>query len=104
MTPSGAWRPSIVVTWRPSTCAARVTAQYPFAIDMDGAGAALAVVTPLLGAGKIGVFAKCVEQGHPCIELEVMMFAIDFKGQCSSDSHRASFKLSEDKTRPLYGQ
>ena len=50
------------------------------AVDVDGAGSALAVVAALLGAGEVEVFAQAVEQGGAGVEAEVVDLAVDVEG------------------------
>ncbi len=47
------------------------------AADMDGAGAALAVVATLLGAGEMQDFAQAIEQGHARIDRNFALLAVD---------------------------
>ena len=49
----------------------------PPPFDDDGAGAALAVVAALLGAGQAQVFAQRVEQGGARVEFKGVLGAID---------------------------
>ena len=46
-------------------------------VDMDRAGAALALVAALLGPGEADVLAQRVEQGRPHVEREVVVLPID---------------------------
>ena len=49
----------------------------PPPVDQHGAGAALAVIAALLGAGQIEMVAQRVEQGRPRRELELRLDAVD---------------------------
>ncbi len=51
------------------------------AVDVDGAGSALAVVAALLGAGQVEVLAQAVEQGGARIHIEGVGLAVDSKGE-----------------------
>jgi hypothetical protein len=50
------------------------------AVDMDGAGSALAMVAALLCAGEIEVLAEAVEEGGAGVDLEAMVFPVDAEG------------------------
>ena len=79
--PSAAARPSIVVTGRP--CAAdrqRQAGEDAPAVDEDGAGAALAVVAALLGAGQAEMLAQRVEQRRADVERQAVLLAVDPQG------------------------
>ena len=47
------------------------------AVDVYGAGAALAVVATLLCAGHVEVFAQAVEQRGARVDVQVVLFAVD---------------------------
>jgi hypothetical protein len=47
------------------------------AVDVDGAGSALAVVAALLGTGEIEVLTKAVEESGAGIDLETMVLTVD---------------------------
>ena len=46
--------------------------EHPLAIDVDRAGAALALVAALLGSGQEGVFAQGIEQGGARVQAQVV--------------------------------
>ena len=50
------------------------------AVDQHGAGAALALVAPFLGAGQMQMLAQRVEQGRPRVEVEFADGAVDREG------------------------
>nr|GEU28231.1 hypothetical protein [Tanacetum cinerariifolium] len=50
------------------------------AVKHDGAGAALAVIAPLLGARQLQVFAQHVEQGGAGIHFQLVALAVDGEG------------------------
>lgn len=52
---------------------------YSSAIHMDGARAALAMVTTFLGAEELKIFAKRIEQCHPRLQPYPVLGAIDFQ-------------------------
>ena len=47
------------------------------AIDQHGAGAALAAVAALLGAGQVQHFAQRIEQGDARLDIELVLGAVD---------------------------
>ena len=49
------------------------------AVDQDGAGAALAVVAALLGAGQAQVLAQGVEQRDARLQLQLVLLAVDLQ-------------------------
>jgi hypothetical protein len=49
------------------------------AIDMDGAGAALALVASLLRAGEAQMLAQRIEERDARLDFDFMSLAIDFK-------------------------
>src|SRR5690606_6386756 len=51
------------------------------AIDQDGAGAALAVVAALLGAGKVEMIAKGVEKAGARIKIERAVLSVHGEGK-----------------------
>src|SRR5271168_5225865 len=51
----------------------------PAAVDVDGAGSALAVVAAFLGSGQIEVLPKTVEERGAGIDLEMMFLTVDAK-------------------------
>ena len=51
------------------------------AVEEHGAGAALAVVAALFGAGEVEVLAQGVEQGGAGVERELVRFAVDLEGE-----------------------
>ena len=57
---------------------------------MHRAGAALAVVAALLGAGQVQVLAQRVEQGGARVELERAGLAVDVRARPSSAARRAA--------------
>ena len=68
----------MVVTSRPSADGGqRQAGQHAPAVDQHGAGAALAVVAALLGAGQAEVLAQRVEQRGADIERNAMLAAVD---------------------------
>ena len=71
-------RPSIVVTCAPSFMTARVRHELMRrAVDQHRAGAALALIAALLGAGQIEMLAQHVEQASSRARLEIALDAID---------------------------
>src|SRR3954454_25033795 len=58
------------------------------AVDQDGAGSTLAVVTPLFRASHAQVVTQEVEQCYPGIDLQLMRLAVDC--QAASDRMRNS--------------
>src|SRR3978361_245043 len=52
----------------------------PSPVDDDGAGAALAVIAALLRTSKMQMFAQCIEQRGPRVQLQFMRLAVDAKG------------------------
>ncbi len=57
------------------------------AIDVDCTGAALAVVTALLGAGEVEAFAEKVEKRYAGFQsCEIVLFAVDEDRSCGSGS------------------
>ena len=83
----GGDRPSIVVTSRPSAWTARRQAGHDApAVEMHRAGAALAVVAALLGAGQRELLAQHVEQRGARIEREHVRRAV--YGQSNRDCAR----------------
>ena len=53
--------------------------QHRLAVDMDGAGAALLVIAPFLGAREAKLFAQRIQQGGPVVERHPMRAAIDLQ-------------------------
>ena len=49
------------------------------AVDVDGAGAALAMVTAFLSAEHLEVIAESIEQGDSRLEFETMFLAVDLQ-------------------------
>jgi hypothetical protein len=50
---------------------------HPPAIEVDGAGAALAEIAALLGAGEAEPLAQGVEQGDACVHRQAMLVPVD---------------------------
>ena len=48
------------------------------AVDVNGAGAALAVIASHLGAGEMQHFAQAIEQGQARIDGELMLLRVTF--------------------------
>ncbi len=68
----------MVVTALPSAWAASVRqASTRCAVDMHGAGAALALVAALLGAGQAEMIAQGVEQRDTRLDLQFMAMSVD---------------------------
>ena len=51
------------------------------AVDVNGTGAALAVVAAFLGAGQIQVLAEAVEESSAGIDSELVLVTVDLEGQ-----------------------
>ena len=64
-----------------------------FAVDQHGAGAALAPVAALLGAGQADAFAQKIEQGDPGI-VERDLARRSVQGQMASDAHLPGVHLA----------
>ena len=50
------------------------------AVDQHGAGAALTVVAALLGPGEVEMQTQCVEQRGPRRDVQLVIDAVDVKG------------------------
>jgi hypothetical protein len=62
----------------------RQAGQHALAVDMHGAGAALALVATLLGAGQVETITQGVEQRHTRLDLKVVVMSVDVEmdGDC----------------------
>ena len=58
-------------------CCQSQAGQHPLAVDMDGAGAALALVAAFLGAGQRKPVAQRIEQRHAGFDVERTVTTID---------------------------
>src|SRR6266851_479496 len=54
---------------------------HPPAVDMHGAGAALAVVAAFLGAGQVNGFAQAIQERRARVEAQPVLAAIDTQNQ-----------------------
>src|SRR5205814_1424342 len=59
---------------------------------MDGAGAALPMVAPFLGAGQPSVFAQGVEQGNARLELEGKLATVDVERDGAVTARRRAWR------------
>ncbi len=59
----------------------RQTGKHALAVNEHGAGAALAVVAPLLGSGETDVLAQRVEKRYPRIKRQTMGLTVDKKSR-----------------------
>src|SRR6185369_17023535 len=64
--------------------------QHPLAVEVHGAGAALAPVAALLGAGEPEPVAQRVEQGHPRVERQPVLAAVDDQPDVRRHSRNSS--------------
>ena len=74
-------RPSIVticVAFGAASCQ-RQACQHPAAVDVNRAGAALALIAAFFRPRQGEVFAQGVQQGHPRFERELVRFAVDIE-------------------------
>jgi hypothetical protein len=72
------------------------TGKNPFAIDMAGAGAALALVAALLGPGHLKMIPQRIEQGYPWLDIERMGLAIDIEAEVKCSCHDKLLLSSRD--------
>src|SRR5437763_1751118 len=85
-----------------ATCSLiRSTMLVPPAIDQDGAGAALAVITALLGPGEIEMQAQGVKQCRPRRDGELARDTIDMERDRDFRGRRKSFGLFARRRRSL---
>ena len=80
----------MVVTVRPWAATASVRQdKHALAVDMDGAGAALAVVAALLRAGQVQVLAQRVQQRRAGVEQQPVIASVDVQRH----GHRPRYRL-----------
>ena len=68
------------------------------AVDHDGAGAALAVVAALFGAGEVQVIAQRIQQRRAGVGVKTMVFAVN--GQCRLHEKGALCLVTSMKKNP----
>jgi hypothetical protein len=73
-------------------------------VDMDGAGAALAVVAALLGAGQDEVLAEAIEEGSARVEAEFVGLPVDSKSKGYSSLRGEVRLLSRDRHGHYWGR
>ena len=73
---------------------------HALAVHMHRAGAALAVIAALLGAGQVQVFAQAIEQRGPRIDAQRIALAVYLQGYGNRSGRRCRFRLL--RKRPVW--
>ena len=80
----------------------RQTGKHTLAVDMNGAGATLALIAAFLGAGEVEMIAQRIEKRHARFDGEGMCPAIDFEidGGLIAHGESCSSRLGKSPTGP----